>query len=139
MRDFYEMQVVMQMFGGGGMSGAGGGQIWLMIAFLAGLFAVLFWRPATLRHPALFRWSCTLFALAILVPPVFNVGIAMFMGDGMMRGGGGGGGGAIQLLQLASNAGPILFGLSVIFGFAAIAPAPARQVVPAAQEKGPFD
>jgi hypothetical protein len=134
MRDYLEMQMFQQMFGGGGL-GSGGGQVWLMIAFLAGLFGVLFWRPATLKHLALFRWSCTLFALAIMAPPLMTMGITLYMGDNMRSGPASG---AMMLLQISSASGPALFGLSVVFGFASLMPSPVRPAT-AAEEKGPFD
>jgi TRAP-type C4-dicarboxylate transport system permease small subunit len=57
------MNVLSQLFGG--MT-----QVWLNVAFIVCVFAVLTFRPEQIRNVRLFGTACGLFALSLIVPSV---------------------------------------------------------------------
>src|SRR5262245_21989679 len=67
--DLLEILVLQQL----GSSGAAAmAQVWLQVAMLVCLFSAAILRPEVVRAKALFRMSCVLFALSLLVSPTLN-------------------------------------------------------------------
>ena len=107
----------------------GGGQGWLLFGFLLCLFAVLLFRPERIRSAGLFGWACARFALSVIAPPVLTYcyGYLQNIEGTSSRPGGG----AMSLwLPVQQLAGPLLFGLSLIFGLLALMPRSAPQSRP---------
>jgi hypothetical protein len=52
-------------------------QVWLQVALLVSVFAVLTWRPERIRNASLFHVACLLFALALIAPGI----LPFFMED----------------------------------------------------------
>lgn len=119
MNEMLMFRNMMQMMGGGG-------QVWFSLGWLLCLMAVLLFRSEAIRHRGLYRWACTLFALSFIVPPVLEMGFYYY--NSLTAGGGGMGAGfrgaseSTLFMLLPSSTGPVLLGLSLIFGFAALAP-----------------
>lgn len=136
MSELAQLRMLQQLADPGGFSGS---ESWLWVAWLVILAAAIFWRPEAIGSPTLLRWSCTLFALSVLLPPALYVGLQFFMQlDRPGRMPGSSPSTAAFFLQLTTALRPLLFGCSLMLGFAALAPRPKRS--PAAPEPpGPFD
>jgi hypothetical protein len=113
--------LMMQLLGGGGGGVAGwlqsGG--WMQVVFLAFLLAVPILRPERIRVVAWYRWAYVFFALSIVAPSAASFLIMTVISPGGVSGSGVPG---LQTLQLFNAAGPVLFGLSLIFAMKAIVP-----------------
>lgn len=64
-----------------GLDGAGGGEVWLAVVFLAGLLCAALWRPERVGRPALFRLAYVLFALYFVLPALADVIVRMPLSD----------------------------------------------------------
>ncbi len=87
-----------------------GAETWVAVAYLAGMFLVLAFRPQQIADPSSFRRSYILFALYFIVPGSINALILLTMigsrGPGEMQ---------MVILQLSGITGKVLLGLSIIF------------------------
>lgn len=114
--------LMMQLFGGGAVGGGGGwlqSGGWLHVVFLAFLLAVPIFRPERIRVVASYRRAFVCFALSIIAPSAVSILMMSLVSPG---GGPGGGLSGIPTFQLFSAAGPVLFGISLIFAMKAIVP-----------------
>jgi hypothetical protein len=89
-------------------------EIWLGVAYLLGMFAVLIFRPQQIENVFLFRTSYVLFGLTLIVPGVLNALASVTMMGGGFRGGDNAV--ALTVFQFTSVLGKVLLGLSIIFG-----------------------
>lgn len=115
--------MMMQLFGGGIM---GTGAAWTKCIFLAFLLLVPILRPHQIRILSMFRRACTCFGLSLILPGIANIVLT----TAIVQGAAGTPYGAVPssgalgmtLLRVLSGAGPVLFGLSVIFALRAVVP-----------------
>jgi hypothetical protein len=128
------LQLFQQLFG----SGTG----WTHATLLASLFLVLIFRPERIRSRTLFYVACWCFALSVLVAPTLT---ALFSVTGWNPFAGpsgpgvfGGPGGSPLVTMVAYLSGPVLFGLSVLFGLLALVPGP-RQDSPFQPPRHPLE
>jgi hypothetical protein len=133
------------MFGGAVDSifgGPFGGQLWFYVVYLVCLFAVIAYKPQHIRNLSLFRISCYLFGIAVVLPSVVTLVAGVFsvnFGTGVQVPGGRGtiqpGSGAFSqflgpeasvilrlLFQILAALGPILFGISIICALISLVP-----------------
>lgn len=129
--------------GGGGLGGLFGGQIWLYVAYLVCLFAVIIYKPERIRNLSMYRRACYLFAISLLLPSLINLAMGT-----LMAGSGGGpfisrgsspawaqpgvpmpGGSQLDstfimqvTLQILNTFGPVLFGISVLCALISLVP-----------------
>jgi hypothetical protein len=108
-----ENLLMMQLFGGGSSSG------WLQVVFLVFLLAVPILSPERIRVVSSYRRAYVFFALSIIVPSAASVLMSTVVAPVGLAGSGVTG---IQALQLFNAAGPVLFGLSLIFAMKAVVP-----------------
>jgi hypothetical protein len=109
-----------------------GTETWIAVAYLAGMFLVVGFRPQQIAEPFMFRLSYILFALYIVVPSCINgvVWLTMQAGaGGMGRPGDQALGTAV--LQLSGVIGRILLGVSIVCGLDSLRPRPASRLPPA--------
>lgn len=87
-------------------------EIWVAVAYLAGMFLVLAFRPQQIAEPSSFRLSYILFALYFIVPSSINAIIWLTMLESSGRSGS-----QVQMviLQLSGIIGKVLLGLSIVF------------------------
>jgi len=97
----------------------GGGQGWVSAALLICLFLVVLWRPDRIRNYALFRQSGVLLALSLMVPSLLAVLIGLIGGASLY---GFSSSGMSVFMALTGASGPVLLGLSVIFGLFSLGP-----------------
>jgi hypothetical protein len=97
----------------------GATEVWIAVAYLAGMFLVLAFRPQQIVAPWSFRLSCTLFALCFIVPGIMNAILLLTLLDGATRGGNQAG---MVLFQLSSPIGKVFLGLSIAFALGAMIP-----------------
>jgi hypothetical protein len=97
----------------------GATEIWLGVAYLVCMFAVLAFRPEQIENVVLFRLSYILFALFLILPSAVNALASLSMMGGMGVGRQGGEG-AIGIIQLSGVFGKILLGGSIICGLSAM-------------------
>jgi hypothetical protein len=98
-------------------------EVWLAVTLLAGLFIVLIFRSERVQKWGLFRTACWLLALSVLIPPALNFLIILpgntaspsWQGSPLM--------GITPLLFCCIYLfGPILKGLSILFGLLSLIP-----------------
>ncbi len=122
--------MMLRMLNGGLMSGSG----WIQVVFLAFLLGIPVFRPETIRRVSRYRSACVCFGLSLILP---GLGTLLMPAMQSITGGGragnrfGGGGGehwmlslfsGTEWMQILSSAGPILFGVSVIFALGSVIP-----------------
>jgi hypothetical protein len=95
----------------------GATEIWLGVAYLVCMFAVLAFRPEQIENVVLFRLSYILFALFLILPSAVNALASLTMMGGMGRQGGEA---AVGVFQLSGVFGKILLGGSIICGLSAM-------------------
>jgi len=115
-----EYQLMRRILGLGPLSSP---DVWLAVAYLVCLFAVLIFRPQQISSPYLFRISYILFAVSYIVPTFVDAIVQMTMFDELngMRSGRGG----IALMIVSPffrMIGRVLFGVSVLCGFTSLRP-----------------
>jgi len=116
-----EMFLLRQLFGNG--------QGWLPAALLICLFLVVLLRPDRVRSPSLFRLSCVLLALSVMVPSLLTVCLGLMdQLDFNIRRSLANRSGIVPLLTNAS--GPVLLGLSIIFGLLSLSLGSAQEECP---------
>jgi hypothetical protein len=100
-------------FRSGMMNLFGSPEVWIGVAYLAGMFLVLAFRPQQITEPASFRLSYILFALYFIVPSSVNGLLFLTMLDG----GSGRNGGQMTMIafQFSGILGKVLLGLSIVF------------------------
>jgi len=100
----------------GGLTTSGG---WLQVIFLAFLLAVPILWPGRIRVTSAYRRAFIWFALSIVAPSVGSILMTSLVSQDQFSGGGFG---ATQAYQLAGAAGPVMFGISLIFAMKAVVP-----------------
>lgn len=96
-------------------------ETWIAVAYVAGMFMVLAFRPQQIAMPYTFRLSYIFFALYFIVPALVNAIIIMASLDNNSYSRGGGGGTyTMILMQLSSIAGRILLALSIVFALGSL-------------------
>jgi Zn-dependent protease len=106
-----ELQLYRQIFGTSG-------EAWLGVTLLAGLLVVLIFRPERVQRWGLFRTACWLLALSVLIPPVLHF-LAALPGNTVSRSWQSG----LLIFSCIYLVGPILKGLSILFGLLSLIPA----------------
>ena len=107
----------------------GGGHVWLQLGYLVCLFAVLLFRPERIQRPRVFNYAWAALGMSIILPPSLMV-LLSYIGESNRSGRGG----LPRIDQfsgvvlMASASGPVLFGASVLLGFAALAPPRVNQI-----------
>ena len=94
-------------------------EVWLGVAYLVGMFAVLIFRPQQIENVYLFRVSYILFGLNLIVPGVLNALASLTTMDGGFRGGGDHAI-AMTVFQFTAVLAKILLGLSIIFALSSL-------------------
>jgi hypothetical protein len=89
----------------------GSTEIWLAVAYVVCMFAILAFRPEQIENAGLFRTSYILFALFLILPSVINAFLSLSLRD--VGVGHRGGETAILLLQVSGVFGKVLLGASV--------------------------
>jgi len=114
----------------------GGGTVWLQAGLMICLFFIMAFRPERVRFPTLFRWSCTLLVLSLIVPPLLEFGVGHFIGPMSRSTRFSSADGGQWLMVLPSLSGIVLFALSLMSGFAAVSVVPQqdRQSTPERRE-----
>ena len=117
--------LMMRLYGGaGGLFGSG--TAWLEVVFLAFLIAIPVFRPERIRIVSMYRRAYYCFGLSIIVPSTAScLLMTVFMPN--VAGGRFGTGSSetilgAELLKVLAQAGPVLFGISVILALAAVVP-----------------
>jgi hypothetical protein len=97
--------------------------VWIAVTLLAGLLIVLIFRPERVQQWGLFRVACWLLALSVVIPPLLNVLISFMENpnlsswrSGSFRGE------SILLYSCVSLVGPLLQGISILFGLLSLIP-----------------
>lgn len=142
MNNLFETMIYSQIFGGG-LGGAFGGQLWLYVAYLVCLFAVIIYKPERIRNLSMYRRACYLFAISLLLPSLITLAMgtvlagtggaafasrgAVFAQPGMFSGQGGpnqfDGSYVMQLaLQVLNAFGPVLFAISILCALISLVP-----------------
>lgn len=93
-------------------------ETWIAVAYVAGMFMVLAFRPQQIAMPYTFRLSYIFFALYFIIPSVITGMVSLASMDGGMRGGGGTY--TMVVFQLAGIAGKILLALSIVFALGSL-------------------
>jgi hypothetical protein len=94
-------------------------ETWIAVAYVAGMFLVLTFRPQQISAPSSFRMSYVLFALYFIVPSSINGVIWLTLVDHVSRSGGEM---HLVLFQLTAVVGKVLLGLSIVFAFGSLRP-----------------
>jgi hypothetical protein len=94
-------------------------EVWLGVAYLVGMFAVLVFRPQQIENVYLFRVSYILFGLNLIVPGVLNALASLTTMGGGLRGGGDPAI-AMTVFQFTAVLAKILLGLSIIFALSSL-------------------
>lgn len=101
------------------------GLVWGQTAVMVSLFLAVIYRPERIHHPGMFRWACVLLVLSLVVPSVLSVALVWSGANPNPMRGPSPMGASGTILALISPVGPVLFGLSVLFGLFALLPGPA--------------
>ena len=96
----------------------GSAEIWLAVAYVLSMFAVLAFRPEQIGNPVFFRLSYVFFALFLILPSAVTAFTSLAAIDGM--GGRRGGEGTFIVLQLSGLLGRLLLAGSIVSGLAAM-------------------
>jgi hypothetical protein len=96
----------------------GATEIWLAVAYVVCMFAILAFKPQQIENAVFFRLSYILFALHLILPAVVNAvtSLSMMDGGGMRPRGDS----ALFVFQFTGVFGKILLGLSIVFGLSAM-------------------
>jgi hypothetical protein len=110
------MNILSQLFGG--MT-----QVWLNVAFIACVFAVLIFKPDRIVKVALFQTGCFLFALSIIAPHIGTFLLSTATGPG--RSMGGNPFGEITMsMKIVNILAPILFSVGFLTAVTSLIPTP---------------
>jgi hypothetical protein len=128
-----ELMVLEQLFGRGN-------SVWLSATLLMGLLLVLIFRPNAIQRPILFRVTCWLLALLVVIPPILTLLLSigtsnMYSGRGM----GYGGSDLPYFMACANLSGPVLQAACIVCGLAALTPPMTRHEAPTGLAKHPLD
>jgi hypothetical protein len=91
-------------------------EVWIAVAYLLCMFAVVTFRPQQIAEPMMFRLSYILFALYFIVPSSINGLLSLaFMDSGRN-----GGSTMLIVMQITGVFGKILLGLAIVFGLGSL-------------------
>lgn len=130
-----ELMLLEQLFGRGN-------SVWLSATLLMGLLLVLIFRPNAIQRPILFRVTCWLLVLTVVVPPALSLLLNLGFGSSNIyatRGMGYSGSDLSIFMACVSFSGPVLQGACILCGLTALTPPITRRAAPTGPAKHPLD
>jgi hypothetical protein len=128
-----ELMYLEQLFGRGNSG-------WMSAAMLLGLLLVLVFRPNAIRRPILFRVTCWLLALTVVIPPFLSLLLSLSLPSGSsgysMRAAGAN---LSFIFACANFIGPVLQGACILCGLTALMPPLSRCDDPTGPAKHPLE